>query len=234
MSDDIDQHDVASIVARGLLGAIPWVGPLLTEVIGKLIPDQREARLLALCERLAAHLRRFDQEKLSAVFSDLTFVDLLEDGFLQAVRALSPERVDYIASILSNGVDVEGLSRAHTKRLLGLLSEVSDVEMIMLASHLRDNQQDQAFFDRHEAILRPRTICIGSPRDDVDEAAIHESYRQNLARLGLLRPRFKKTARGQLPELDDATGMMKASGYDTTPLGRLLMRAVGVAGDDSC
>ena len=56
--------------------------------------------------------------------------------------------------------------------------------------------------------------------------AIHEIYRAHLRRLGLLRTTYKKPKKGQLPEFDEKTGMMKAGSDRTTALGRLLLRYV--------
>jgi hypothetical protein len=38
-----------------------------------------------------------------------------------------------------------------------------------------------------------------------------------------------ESLRGQLPEFDETTGMMKASGHEMTPLGRMLLREIGLA-----
>ena len=38
--------------------------------------------------------------------------------------------------------------------------------------------------------------------------------------------RFKKPKRGELPEFDEKTGMVKVGGYEITSLGRLLLRSI--------
>ena len=49
----------------------------------------------------------------------------------------------------------------------------------------------------------------------------------HLARLNLLRPGLKRPRRGEFPEFDEKTGMMKASGYRVTPLGYMLLARIG-------
>jgi hypothetical protein len=39
------KYDVASIILKGTLGAVPFVGPLAAEIIGTLIPNQRLSRI---------------------------------------------------------------------------------------------------------------------------------------------------------------------------------------------
>jgi len=49
--------------------------------------------------------------------------------------------------------------------------------------------------------------------------------------MGLLKARFKKPKRGELPAFDDKTGMIKAQGYEITGLGRLLLRSIDQDGE---
>jgi hypothetical protein len=45
--------------------------------------------------------------------------------------------------------------------------------------------------------------------------------------LGLLKIRFNKPNKGEVPEFDEHTGMIKAQGYDITSLGELFLRSIG-------
>ena len=40
--------DIATILSKGLVGAIPFVGPLAAEIVGAIIPNQRIDRLESL------------------------------------------------------------------------------------------------------------------------------------------------------------------------------------------
>lgn len=55
-------------------------------------------------------------------------------------------------------------------------------------------------------------------------SALHETYRDHLRRLGLVRATYKKPKKGELPKWDLKTGMLKAGSDMITPLGRLLLR----------
>jgi hypothetical protein len=49
------------------------------------------------------------------------------------------------------------------------------------------------------------------------------TYCDNLRRLGLLQTKYKKPKKGELPEFDEKTGMMKAGSDQISRLGRLLL-----------
>jgi len=65
--------------------------------------------------------------------------------------------------------------------------------------------------------------------EEREAAFIQDSYKAHLVELGLLRPRFRRPGRGELPEFDDKTGMIKAYGHDLTPLGRMLLKYIDQA-----
>jgi hypothetical protein len=52
------------------------------------------------------------------------------------------------------------------------------------------------------------------------------AYRNRLRRLSLIRATYKKPKKGELPEWDFKTGMIKAQSDRITPLGRLLLRYI--------
>jgi hypothetical protein len=112
--------------------------------------------------------------------------------------------------------------------MLWLLEKLTDMEVILLRSNLvqtrGDIDADREFREKHAAILAPRDVHLGSSWDEIEEDAIHTSHKQHLVELGLLRPSFKKPKRGEIPEFDAATGMIKASGHTITLLGKIFLR----------
>jgi hypothetical protein len=55
---------------------------------------------------------------------------------------------------------------------------------------------------------------------------VHRSFKAHLVRLGLLKIIFQKPKKGELPEFDEKTGMIKAKRHGITSLGRLLIRRI--------
>ena len=94
------KSDIAAILGKGLVGAIPFVGPLASEIVGSVIPNQRVDRIESLLKVLEEKIEEKGQSLIKDKINSPESVDLLEDGFVQASRSLSEERIDYIASLL--------------------------------------------------------------------------------------------------------------------------------------
>ncbi|MGB2824262.1 MAG: hypothetical protein WBF17_25030 [Phycisphaerae bacterium] len=226
MNTDRNKTDIAVAIGKGIVSAAPFVGPLVAEVVGSLIPNQRIDRIARFVEELEAKVAALGREEIKAQFINAQFVDLLEDGFVQASRALSEERLEYLASLMKNSLSQDEINHVEAKRIIGILGELNDVEVIMLRSHLYHPNEDAEFWRRHESALTPPWVHLGSPESEIHAGAIFESHRQHLIRLGLLRQRFRKPRKGELPEFDPKTGMIKANGHEITTLGRILLRYI--------
>lgn len=223
---------VMVVAVKGALGMIPGVGGLLAEVASQFIPQQRVERLEAYVEYLGARFDEIDPSKLREQIKDPERIDLFEEGALQSVRALSSERLDYISSVVARGISGDDKARIEAKRMLKLLHEVDDDQIIILAGKLNRNERDNSFHERHAAIFEPPRVHLGSESSELDKEALFELARIELVRLGLLAPTFKTLKKGDLPEFDHKTGMMKQQSRRLTPLGRMLLRHVGLAAEN--
>lgn len=67
-----DKNDYISSILSGALGAIPFAGPLLSEIINYVIPNQRTDRIVDFVKDLAIELekQRVDIESLKTKFDD--------------------------------------------------------------------------------------------------------------------------------------------------------------------
>ena len=221
---DTKATDVIAILAKGGLGAIPFYGPIFAEIIGSLIPNQRIDRLFSFLKTLESKIDEKEKAKVEKRMLEERSIDLMEDGFMQAARALSEERIAYIASLLKNSLTDEDLEHIAYKKLLFLLDELNDFELLILKAYSMPIGRHGEFWSKHN--LNKSSVHLGSSQEEVDKNAIHETYLTNLTRLGLLRIRFRKPKRGELPEFDEKTGMVKSQGYNITSLGRLLLRSI--------
>lgn len=221
-----------TVTVKGGLGIIPGVGGLLAEVAGQFIPQQRIERLEDYARHLSQRLDQTDERLLREKLEDPERIDLFEEGALQSARALSPERQDYIASVVARGITGDEKMRIEAKRMLKLLREIDDDQIIILAGKLRRNEGDQDYQERHAAIITPPRVHLDSPRGELDKDALFELARMELVRLGLLAPTFKSLKKGEQPEFDQKTGMMKQQSRRLTPLGRMLLRHIGLAAED--
>ena len=233
MDLDVKKKDVVASVLKGYLSSLPVLGPIVAEMIDDLIPNQRIDRIASLLRALESKINPEEKAKVEARILEEKSVDFLEDGFLQATRALSEERIEYIASLLKNGLTDEDLEENAYKRLLSILGEINDIEVLLLKYHTKITTIGRAeeFRRKYPGILTDY-LFIGTSQKEVDTHAICEAYTINLSRLGLIKSMFDRPWKDELPELDEETGMMKSSGYYITDLGRLLLRVINQSEED--
>ena len=202
--------DLAVILGKVGISSIPTVGPLVAEIVGNLIPDLRFKRIFSLLEVLESKIEPEEKAKVEAKMLEEKSIDLMEDGFLQAARALSEERIEHIASLLKNSLTNEDLEQSAYKRLLFLLGEINDVEVIILMAYSMHGVEQQDFSEKHRDILFGEPLRFPTSREKVDQDAIHKTYRANLVRLDLLESKTQGPSQS----------------YEMTSLGRLLLRSI--------
>lgn len=222
-------------LAKALTGMAPVIGPIMAEIVGYVIPNQRGDRIARFVQLLDERLRELEREALEAKFTQPPVVDLLEDAFMQAARATSQERLKHIANVIVTGLSEAELNEAETKRMLWLLGQLTDAEVVILRSQLartiEDGEQDAEFLSKHEQLLAPDFTHMGSSDEEFEQEALKASYKQHLYDLGLIRYRFRRPRPGQPPEFDHKTGMMATSGSDVTRLGKMLLRYLNLIPD---
>ena len=146
------------------------------------------------------------------------------------MRALSDDRKRYIAELVANGISGDEKDAIEAKRLLRILEQIDDDQVIVLCSYLLKYRDDDEFHNKHESVLKPIRASVNSQQDERDEGTMWELSRSQLQTLGLLRGRFKTPKKGESPEIDPKTGMLRATSRELSPLGRLLLRQMGLAG----
>lgn len=223
-----DTRDYVASAAKSVLGAAPFVGSLLVELAGNVIPEQRIDRIAKFAEHLQQRLGALEQDSLRAHLHDENFTDLMEEGLQQAARAVSNERKAYIAALLVNSITSDDIGFIETKHILRLLGEINDIEVLWLRFFLVPTiGGDELFRERHKTILDPIPAYIGAPQEQLDQAALQKSYKEHLVQLGLLQHRYRTDNKTKMPEFDTSPrGGMKVAGYSLSPLGRLLLREI--------
>ncbi|MBR9785739.1 MAG: hypothetical protein GYB34_15445 [Gammaproteobacteria bacterium] len=228
---DTRKADIAAMIGRGAAGALPLLGPMLSELINDMIPNQRLERLWNLFNSLESKVNELEKEKIEQKINDPKSIDLFEDACHQATRALSPERTEKIASLLKITLTKEQLDFMESKRLFAIFAEVNDAQIIILKYHgLTAGRHD--FREQHNEVLATPSPKNFKRIELAEKQALYDSYRNHLVSLGLLRHDFEKVRNHELPQIDSKTGMQKSKGYKITPLGKLLIESVGVSKSD--
>lgn len=228
------KEDMMALLAKSIFSLVPFGAPI-GEAITAVIPDQKLERVINFVQVLNYKITNAERKIEEHELKTEEFTDLLEDALGQASRSLSDERREYIASLLKNSLTKDKLSHVEEKRLLSLLNELNDAEIIWLKSYSLNksigSQEYGEFFEVHKDILEPVRILYGGgpgsiPQELFDKEAIQNSYQNNLVNLRLISESFKSVANGEVPEFDGETGKMKVRGYYCSSLGELLLRYI--------
>ncbi len=224
--------DHLTTVARGMLGIFPG-GSLLAELVGVIIPNQRVDRIAKFADLLERKLEELEQDFVRSQFTNENFAELVEESMRQAARSVTDDRRAYIANLIVNSLSLKDIEYVESKHLLRILGEINDIEIIWLRFYLHpSNKGDEVFRDKHKGILEPVTATLNAPQEVRDKSALQKSYKEHLVQLGLLQHRYRIDPRMETPEFDRFTGGLKAQGYQISPLGRLLLKHIGLASAD--
>ncbi len=222
---------VGKVTVSALVSSItglPHIGAVAAEIVGAIIPTQRLDRIADFMRILDDKLQDLDADVRDQKMKTEEFVDLFEDAVWQAARALTRERKEQIASFLRHSLYHGELGHIQEKTLLSLLNELNNAQIIMLKYHsfYSRSEEQQEYYERHREVLVPPRPVFGAPEEDIDQNALHRAFQNDLQRLGLLRPKFKKPKKGEMPEIDSETGMVKVQSLELSRLGRLLLRYI--------
>lgn len=232
MSKELDQNTTDYVVAtaKAVLGAVPFAGSLLAELAGTIIPKQRLDRLADYTQKLEARFNGLDRERLRSKLTDENFTDLFEETVRHAARAVTDERRAYLASLFATGVSEDRISFIETKHLLRILGEVNDIEIIWLRFYLNPVfDGDHEFRTKHEAVLEPVSAALDSDQATLDKHALQQNYLQHLVSLGLLDRPLDVDSKTGYPKFDKLSRDWKTRGHHVSPLGRLLLRHIGLS-----
>jgi hypothetical protein len=210
-----------------LLGAAPFVGPLLSEIVGSLIPNQRIDRisnyLLILDKKMNHICANFIESKLL----DEECIDLFEEGFVQASRAITEQRREHISSLVVNGISEENISINQSKYLLKLMQEINDHEVLWLRYFLVHRMKsDKEFRETHGNMFDPVRTPDGCDDEIKEKAAIQRSYKDHLERLGLIQATYQMDLELGVAK-NDRMGRPIVNDWYITTLGKMLLKLIG-------
>lgn len=205
-------QDRLASLAKGAVGACPFVGPIVAEVVGSLIPNQRIDRVVEFLRHLDAEVRRIDVrlEQFENNMRTAEGVDLMEEGLTQAARSISQGRKENLARLIGRSLSAEALKYEESRKLLNLYRDLTDPEVIWLLfyslSPTLGGGSQHDLLRKHGNVLNSISRDLSSSQEQVDRGALQDSYKNTLLRYGLV-------------ELDGAS-------HQITSLGRLLVRYI--------
>ncbi len=214
------QEDLLASGVRVALGIAGPVGTIVGEFLTQFVPAQRVDRLVDFVERLHERLGGLEEDFKARLASTPGFAALAEDTAVAAVRTASAEHRRDLAALLVHGLSRADAEMIEEHALLELRNRLNDVQVILLMSYgnfrrmMTDPELEQ-FWGAHPGIFAVMPPTMTSSADERRQFTMKEHYEAGLESVGLLR---------------DTEGVAKSTGqrrYEITPLGRLLLEAIG-------
>ncbi|HCC3233744.1 TPA: hypothetical protein JD761_002491 [Legionella pneumophila subsp. pneumophila] len=225
MDIENNKTDYAVSMLKGALGTIPVIGSFASEVIGHAIPKQRQDRIASFVREVAFRVEKLEQVKIENYFKDPLFIDLLEDAIIQSTRALTHERIEHIANLISSSISEDTIQHDKYKRYLTLLNDLTDTEIIVLGLYVYPANQHPEYYERHASVLKKEPPTFASSTGEIEEYEIKKSHSDHLVSLGLLVPKYRLDNQLKIPKFSP-DGTLEVSSYDITHLGKSLIKYI--------
>lgn len=203
--------DRAAAVLRAVTNELPVGGALVAELIGRIIPNQREERICAFITRLAHKVEEAGQ-RLDEVLANLDAekVALFEDGAAGAVKATTAERIEHLVGLVARGLGENGREAEDQRVLVRLLNDLTEADLRYLMSWTKRYHDDRAWRSKHgfdvrfedhevEFPLGEKTIKVNQPIPvgDVMDPIVEMAVQGRLEAAGLFERRIVRADENQ-------------------------------------
>lgn len=196
MADNLDSNATDRFVAlsKAAFGFCPVIGPIASEAVGVLIPNQRVDRVVDFLRALETEVVALDArlEAFSSNLREPEGLGIIEEGIVQASRSVTHERKQWLARLVAKSLTGKELKYAESAKLLNLFRELTEPEILWLISYSLwrnpDKGPHRALVEKHPEVLKSASPPLASSQEQVDRAALQESYKNTLMRLGLIVP----------------------------------------------
>ncbi len=225
-----NKTDYIAQAAKAAISLVPYAGSFLSEIVGTLIPNQRFDRICKYLETLQKRLEKLEDvtyEKEVLLKKENMF--LIEASIRSAVETNSDKKYEYYAEFVINSIKNKDKDQIQKEKMLSLLSELNDIELILLIYYsldLRMNEENQ-FYNDNEEIINPEPIPIGQAIEKYYPQEFNKLYIENLERLGLIHSEIEIDSRTKQPEYDSFTEKPKIRYRRATMIGIELARYIG-------
>lgn len=169
--------DVIASILKGLLGAIPYGGAAIAEIVSWAIPNQRMGRLCNYIEHLTTQISKLEDsqnewiEKLKKSKNNLLLFELATKYSIETNSDILHHCYAYY---VFNAVENKTLEDSRSEKLLRTLSELTEEEII----HLINFSQSKGMFSSTEFDEKYEDIILPKSRSDrIPENEIHNVFR---------------------------------------------------------
>ena len=206
----------------------PFVASLVAEFYGVVVPKSWRERQKRLEQAISGKAATLPDEKAALLESrvreaegDPAVSGILEEGFWAAGRAGTQQRIEYIAAVLVHGISQDDADNLLAKRILSLLDELDDVEILIMLEKagiigwMRFFALTQEYFEK--------TVAVGDRTEKHNIAdGLYENFVNHLVNVDLLEPVHSRMGEN----LNLSGSKAKPSRYRLTKMGAVLLRVI--------
>lgn len=217
---DNDKSDYIVLALSSVLGAVPFAGSFLSEIVRNIIPDQRTDRIVKFIKELALELeeQKIDVEILKdKISNNYQYGAYITNCFRCLTNEVYEEKLEYYKNLCASGIIGDEKNLIHCERILQILSQLDFYEIQYL----------RYYYDPRMSKTEMMTDALNKIGFDIlfplynmgmnEEQIIEETYKQitlnNLEKNGLLQSK-----------INPRNNRKK---YEITTLGRLILKKIG-------
>jgi hypothetical protein len=196
---ETNSRDRLVSVAKAAAGAFPFIGALVAETLDTVVPNLRLERVVSYLKTLEDRVVYLDN-RMSLFEKNLHTekgIDIFEEGMIQASRSVSQERKERLARLVAKSLSAEEVRYEESRKLLNLYRELTDPEIVWLIFYSLNpvigKGPHSEWIEKHPEILKPISRVMGAPQEQRERAALQDSYKATLLRLGLTTEERNKT-----------------------------------------
>jgi len=197
---ETNSRDRLISVAKAVAGALPFIGTLVAETLDAVVPNLRFERVVSYLKTLEDRVVCLDN-RMSSFEKNLGTeegLDIFEEGIVQASRSVSDERKERLARLVAKSLSAEEVKYEESRKLLNLYRELTDPEIVWLIFYSMNpvlgKGPHSEWMKKHPEILKPISREMGAPQEQHERAALQDSYKATLLRLGLTEERNRSTS----------------------------------------
>lgn len=187
---ETNEADVLASSLRATLPMLfPGIGDFLSEIISYFIPNQKMDRVVKCLKDVQYKIQSLPEEVLNRIKNDQGFLNMINEAVVQSAKALSDEKIEYLQTVLLNGLTSEDVSYQRSINLLKLIGSLDPVEIIWLRYYLIPTMQgDEEFRTKNQHVLQKIRRHTESSEEELLLANEQERYRDHLVQENLLEP----------------------------------------------
>jgi hypothetical protein len=172
------------------ISALPGAGSILAEVVRTIVPNQRMDRMGEYLKELDIELSDVRRDLLETKTGTQEFGDLFRDTAYQAADTSSQDRRHRLAALLRNSLTHDEIAHEQERKLLSILGQLNDAELIILGYFGTDMVGEKAdeYLRRHGDLVMAPMLETGMSDEESHDETMKQEYRTTLNRLGLTAP----------------------------------------------